>query len=200
MTREHGLKGPKGAISRVPMIGLEDAVIGEVTPMLAASWKSDITDASQRALEAARRVQIYPAELIIDAAPEALGAAADSEAVRLKCAVSFERPRNSTTLIRSGAPVPAKLDRSLVRAIVMARAWAKRLDAGEHNSIKALARAEGLCHLYTAKLMPLAYLAPDLVAQILEGRQPRTLTLTALISMPLPRDWAGQRARFAAFA
>ena len=70
----------------------------------------------------------------------------------------------------------------------------------EPRSIKGLARAEGICVLHTAKLLPLAFLAPDLVAQILEGRQPRTLTLTALISEPLPLDWAGQRARFAAFA
>jgi hypothetical protein len=137
--------------------------------------------------------------LLIDICPEAIGGSADTEPLTLKCAVSFERPRNSTTLIRSGAAVPIKVDRSLVRAMVMSRAWVKRLEAGEPHSIKGLAETEGLCVLHTAKLLPLAFLAPDLVAQILEGRQPRTLTLTALISEPLPLDWAGQRARFAAF-
>lgn len=63
-------------------------------------------------------------------------------------------------------------------------------------SIKALARDERLCILHTAKLLPLAFLALDLVMQILEGRQPRTLTLTALISEPLPLDWSAQRERF----
>lgn len=200
MTREHGLEGPKGAIHRVPMTALEEAVISEVAPQLAPAWKPSVADRAQRAIDAVLRVRIFPTELLIDVAAEALGAGSEAEPIRLKCGVSFERPRNSTTLIRSGAPVPTKVDRSLTRAVVMARCWAKRLDAGEHGSIKALARAEGLCHLYTAKLMPLAYLAPDLVAQILEGRQPRTLTLTALISEPLPLDWADQRARFAAFA
>jgi site-specific DNA recombinase len=138
--------------------------------------------------------------LLIDIVPEAVGASADAEPVTVKCAVSFERPRNSTTLIRSGAPLPTKIDRSLVRAIVISRAWVKRLEAGDPHSIKGLGEAEGLCVLHTAKLLPLAFLAPDLVALILEGRQPRTLTLTALISEPLPLDWAGQRARFAAFA
>ncbi|MET0182182.1 MAG: hypothetical protein ABW199_04770 [Caulobacterales bacterium] len=76
----------------------------------------------------------------------------------------------------------------------------KKLDSGEVASIKALARNEKLCVLHTARLLPLAYLAPDLVTQILEGRQPRTLTLTALIAEPLPFDWEVQRARFAAFA
>lgn len=200
MTREHGLEGPKGAIHRVPMTALEEAVISEVAPQLAPGWKPSVADRAQRAIDAVLRVRIFPTELNIDVAAEALGADSEVEPTTLKCGVSFERPRNSTTLIRSGAPVPTKVDRSLTRAVVVARCWAKRLDAGEHGSIKALARAEGLCHLYTAKLMPLAYLAPDLVAQILEGRQPRTLTLTALISEPLPLDWADQRARFAAFA
>ncbi|MES1158356.1 MAG: recombinase family protein [Terricaulis silvestris] len=200
MTREHGLEGPKGSIHRVPMAGLEDAVVGEVAPLLAATWKSDVPDGTQRALDAVLSVRIFPTELLIDIAAEALGADADAEPVTLKCIVSFERPRNSTTLIRSGVPVPTKVDRSLVRAIVMSRAWVKRLEVGEPHSIKGLARTEGICVLHTSKLLPLAFLAPDLVAQILEGRQPRTLTLTALISEPLPLDWAGQRARFSAFA
>jgi len=199
-TRERALDGPKGAINRVPMTALEDAVIGEVTPHLAATWKLEVTDAALRAIDAVLRVRVLPTELQIDIAAEAIGADANAEPVTLKCAVSFERPRNSTTLIRSGAAAPTKVDRSLVRAVVMSRAWVKRLEAGEPHSIKGLARAEGICILHTAKLLPLAFLAPDLVAQILEGRQPRTLTLTALISEPLPLDWAGQRARFAAFA
>jgi hypothetical protein len=182
------------------MIALEDAVVAEVTPQLAPSWRADIHDSAQRAMQAVLRVRIFPTELLIDIATDAVGGETDAEPVILKCEVSFERPRNSTTLIRSGAPAVTKVDRSLVRAVVMARAWVKRLEAGEPHSIKGLARAEGMCVLHTAKLLPLAFLAPDLVAQILEGRQPRTLTLTALISEPLPLDWAHQRARFAAFA
>jgi site-specific DNA recombinase len=200
VTREHGLEGPKGAIHRVPMVEFEDAVIDEVTPKLVATWQPDIGDAVSRAIVAIQRVRIFPTELLIDVAAEALGGEPLADAMTLRCSVSFERPRNSTTIIRSGTPISAKVDRSLVRAIVMARGWVKRLEAGEPPSIRALARAEGACILHTAKLLPLAFLAPDLVAQILDGRQPRTLTLTSLISEPLPLDWAAQRERFAAFA
>jgi len=200
MTREHRLKGPKGSIHRVPMTALEDAVVEEIMPQLAPSWRPDVQDKSQRAIDAVLRVRIFPTELLIDIAADALGGELDAEPATLKCEVSFERPRNSTALIRIGAPAPTKVDRSLVRAVVMARAWVKRLEAGEPQSIKGLARDEGICVLHTAKLLPLAFLAPDLVSQILEGRQPRTLTLTALISEPLPLDWGAQRARFAAFA
>ena len=64
------------------------------------------------------------------------------------------------------------------------------------DSIKSLARREGLCNHYATRLLPLAYLAPDLVEEILEGRQPRNLTLSAFTSEPLPLDWSRQRERF----
>ena len=80
----------------------------------------------------------------------------------------------------------------------MAHAWAARLEAGEPKSIAALAKAEKICVLHTAKLLPLAFLAPDLVELILTGRQPAAMTLTSLLEGPLPIDCLGQRARFAA--
>lgn len=66
------------------------------------------------------------------------------------------------------------------------------------HEINARHNADKACVLHTAKLLPLAYLAPDLVEMILEGRQPPRLTLTALIAQPLPHSWPQQRARFAA--
>ena len=48
--------------------------------------------------------------------------------------------------------------------------------------------------------MPLAYLAPDLAEQILVGRQPAAMTLSALTQEPLPLDWQAQRERFAVFS
>jgi len=44
--------------------------------------------------------------------------------------------------------------------------------------------------------MPLAWLAPDLVAAILEGRQPRAVSLGSLVKRPLPLDWDEQRRLF----
>jgi len=64
-------------------------------------------------------------------------------------------------------------------------------------SIRALAKREGLCNHYTARLLPLAYLAPDLTDAILAGRQPRSVSLAALTAQPLPMDWAAQRALLA---
>jgi hypothetical protein len=88
------------------------------------------------------------------------------------------------------------MDRALVRALVLARTWAGQLERGEVGSIGALARANGLCHHYAARLLPLAYLAPDLTELILNGEQPRAISLAALTAQPLPAAWSAQRERF----
>ena len=46
----------------------------------------------------------------------------------------------------------------------------------------------------SGNLLKLVFLAPDLQAEILEGRQPPGLTLQSLISSALPTGWADQRA------
>ena len=73
------------------------------------------------------------------------------------------------------------------------------LDFGEVASIDALARQEHLCPRNTARVLPLAYLAPDLVEMILAGCQPITLTLSKLLEAQLPYGWSEQRALFAEF-
>ena len=52
----------------------------------------------------------------------------------------------------------------------------------------------GLSHLM--RLIRLTYLAPDIVASILDGAQPRELTRRQLIDANLPLDWSLQRKLF----
>jgi hypothetical protein len=47
---------------------------------------------------------------------------------------------------------------------------------------------------YFTRVLRLAYLAPDIVEAIIEGRQPPELTANKLIRVKsLPIDWPGQR-------
>ena len=106
--------------------------------------------------------------------------------------------RQGATIIDGpgGAVVAGKVDRALVRGLSIARLWADRLAAKEATSLKAIASSEGYCKTYAARLMPLAWLAPDLVEQILTGRQPAAVSLGALTRSPLPMDWDAQRRLF----
>lgn len=101
-------------------------------------------------------------------------------------AIIIDAPASSNTARR--------IDRALLRAVVLARAWAGRLASGEAASLRALAKAEGYCAHYAARLIPLAWLAPDLVQAILDGAQPAALSLGALTKQPLPIRWEDQRA------
>ncbi len=47
---------------------------------------------------------------------------------------------------------------------------------------------------YLVKLLRLAMLAPDIQRAILEGRQPKGLTLQQLLDAEIPVSWAEQRA------
>lgn len=66
-----------------------------------------------------------------------------------------------------GAPDPA-----LVGLLVEARSCLRRICDGEVHSLRALARRLGREHRHVARILPLAFLAPDIVEAIIEGRQP----------------------------
>jgi hypothetical protein len=82
----------------------------------------------------------------------------------------------------------------LVLAIAQARQWQDMLDAWKFDTIAALAKRMKISTVYTARMLRLNYLAPDIVQAILDGREPSALSLIKL-SEPLPMAWTEQRAR-----
>jgi hypothetical protein len=83
-------------------------------------------------------------------------------------------------------------DDTLAKLVAKAHRWLKDLQNGQVGSIKALAEREGLNDSYTAKVLRLTLLAPDIVETILDGNQPDKMTWKAL-SRPFPMDWSEQR-------
>ena len=90
---------------------------------------------------------------------------------------------------------PAEPDRVLIRNLMKARAWFAALSRGE--SYAEIADREGIWKQRIQQMLPLAFLAPDIVQAIAEGRQPVGLTTEWLLNADLPVDWAAQRARIA---
>jgi len=88
--------------------------------------------------------------------------------------------------------VPRQTDDTLVKALARAFRWKRMLDSGTFSTIADLAQRERIAAPFLTRTMRLAQLAPDLVEAILDGRQPRGLTLEALRE-PLPSDWSEQR-------
>ena len=86
-------------------------------------------------------------------------------------------------------PVP-----SLVRAIMHGYDWFDLLVQGEVTGGGAIRKLENLDERYVARILPCAFLAPDIAKAIVEGRQPKELTLDRLVTR-IPTDWAEQRRR-----
>ncbi len=67
-------------------------------------------------------------------------------------------------------------------------------DTGEAASLTDLAQRHGIDRWTVGHILPLAFLAPDIVQAILGGRQPVALTASRLMRLgDLPSSWAAQR-------
>jgi DNA invertase Pin-like site-specific DNA recombinase len=85
-------------------------------------------------------------------------------------------------------------DSNLIGLVARAHSWFEELKAGEITSIDALAAREKIDAGDVSRFLGLAFLAPDLVKAILEGRQPIELTAERLKRLaPLPPLWSEQR-------
>ena len=88
-----------------------------------------------------------------------------------------------------------KPDPALIKAVVRAHKWFDDLVSGRARSLTAIAEAEGLSDRYVSHLLPLAFLAPDIITAVLAGAQPVDLTAETLTKhIDLPLAWAEQKA------
>jgi len=90
-----------------------------------------------------------------------------------------------------------RCDPTLIKAIARGHAWFEALAAGRARSLRELAERDGITRRYVRRLVDLAFLSPELVEAILQGRQPLALTATRLTELDLPLDWTDQRSLLA---
>jgi site-specific DNA recombinase len=73
--------------------------------------------------------------------------------------------------------------------------WFERLRLGRSDSVRAIARKEQVTGSYVARVIQLAFLAPDIVQRIQRAEHPLELNAQGLLRMvPLPLAWEEQRA------
>jgi hypothetical protein len=88
----------------------------------------------------------------------------------------------------------AKVDPILLKEVARAYRCFDALLTGRASSITAVAAREGMHDRYVSSLLPLAFLAPEIVASIVRGTQPKDLTAKKLIRRThLPLDWQAQK-------
>jgi hypothetical protein len=138
-----------------------------------------------------RRDALLGAEVPLPASAELSGST-----IELTAAVEFKRRGTETKLVLLGSAQQnhaSRCDPALIKAIARGRAWFEELATGRAQSLQDLARRDGITRRYIRRLVDLAFLSPQLVEAILQGRQPVVLTATRLTELDLPLDWAEQK-------
>jgi hypothetical protein len=116
--------------------------------------------------------------------------------IELTASISLKRRGVEAKLIvENGASGESpRHDCNLIGLVAKAHTWLEELKTGGIPSIDALAAREKIDAGDVSRFLGLAFLAPDLVKAILEGRQPIELTAERLKRLaPLPTLWSEQR-------
>jgi hypothetical protein len=124
------------------------------------------------------------------------GASGDIEPpLRLRMSAELRRLGKEKRLIVAAHAPKSNPDAALIKAVVRAHAWFEMLKNRKVESISDMAKAENVQRTDLSRMIPLAFLAPDITGAVLEGTQPIDLSLDRLLAaMPLPLGWDAQRA------
>ena len=121
---------------------------------------------------------------------------AKADTITVHIPMQLKRRGGRTLIIAPEGSSPAAKpdqDETIIRALVKAHRWRRRIESGKAKSIADLAAQENVTNAYVCRLLPLTCLAPDLVAAILDGRQPKGLKLADVLRNAALLDWKEQR-------
>ncbi|WP_347310831.1 recombinase family protein [Defluviimonas sp. SAOS-178_SWC] len=146
------------------------------------------------------RIEIVPGTLMLKLSAgsiaERLAADPDHiDADRLVSGHPFQyRKRGVETKIVL-ADAPTGCDDTLIRNIARAHVWFEDIKTG--RSFDEIAAAAGTSKRRVQDMIGLAFLAPDIVRDVLDGKQPVGFTSAWCKSRDLPSEWSDQRALLA---
>jgi len=83
----------------------------------------------------------------------------------------------------------------LVKAVIQGYQWREQLLTGPVDSIKDLARKNGMTTSYVMRVVRVGFLAADIMEAIFNGTQPADMTLERF-RRPIPLEWPKQRQLF----
>ena len=131
-----------------------------------------------------------------DAVARELGLA-PSPTIELVVATRITRSGRTLRLIQGDGRSAARTERpQLARLIVRGREWWSQIRAGE-ASVSSISDSEGVSRSYVSRLVRLAFLAPELLEAMTNGRLGATVEVADLLKPgAIDLSWETQRARF----
>jgi site-specific DNA recombinase len=175
------------------MIGASSDDIGNAQVML-TNWLATATQADL--LRLAEKITIEPGQLtvqidqnqvadILETNAETL----NDDALSIGSVFQIRKRGVETKLIFADMPIGQ--DDALIRNIAKAHTWFEQMKAGK--SFAQIADAEKTSKRRVQQMIDLAFLAPDIVRDVLEGKQPIGFTSDWCLRHALPSEWDEQR-------
>jgi len=124
----------------------------------------------------------------------------DCRTMIISIPISMRRTGGRKKVITPANAVPwspplARLDCTIVKALVRAHRWRGMLESNLFASVRDLAKAEKINEAYLGRVIRLTLLSPRITEAILSGRQREELELAELLR-PFPIEWDKQEAQF----
>jgi site-specific DNA recombinase len=124
-----------------------------------------------------------------------LGQDSDGQPIVLAIEMKLKRCGGEMRLIIPGWAITDQRRRplpSLIKAVSRASDWVRRMEGGEFKDQRDLAKATKHDPRYINSILRVAFLAPEIVEAIIDGRQPPNLTLGSLTGV-LSMNWQQQK-------
>ena len=150
-------------------------------------------------LDLVTRVRVTPGALEIELHPDKLASMFEASTKELPMglttiSVPFQRRRRGIeTKLAYGYEAP-KVDTVLLRRVARGYAWWDEIKSGK-ATFKEIVKREKLSRRFVAIHLDLAFLAPQIVEVIIEGKQQTTLSAQAMRNAPMPANWNAQLAK-----
>ena len=107
--------------------------------------------------------------------------------------ISIRRRGVESKIILPGTSMATFHDRGLINLIADVRRWFERIVSGEVATVREISREVKIDEGDVSRFLPLAFLAPDIVEAILDGKQPPELTAEKLKRLrSMPKSWEEQ--------
>ena len=171
-------------------------MVGETT-----RWHDELTKVcadktSKQVLDLVQRIDIKPGEIkvVLDqkAIAETLSVKEDridTNPLTITSPFQIRKRGVETKLILGGNRV--ELDETLIANIAKAHHWYEQIKAGK--TLSEIAKNENTTNGRISHLIGMAFLTPDIIREVLEGKQPIGFTSDWFVRHEMPSDWTTQR-------
>jgi DNA invertase Pin-like site-specific DNA recombinase len=181
-----GRKAEAGSVARASAAEIETAVLNAVRPDRPNDESHEVHDV----LAIVERVIIVRDHLLITTTRS--DACTDLEGIPTEIKVAWSTKAEDSAAVESDGPPEATHNEALIQPIIRAHVWMHSLREGNYESVENLADANRLHPKVVRQALRLAFLSPDAISDILEGRQPAALTLAGIPKL-LPLKWTEHR-------